>query len=202
MTEEPTVFIVDDDPAITDSLSELALSVDLKSRSFGSAGEFLNSYDDDPPGCLILDVRMAEMSGLELQRALTDKDSDLPIIIVTGHGDVQVAVHAMKAGAFDFIEKPFSNQMLLERVQDALKTNRVRRTKRHARKEAELKLDKLTPRERDIFDRLVLGKTNKAIANELELSEKTIEGYRANVTEKLGIGSLENLISLSTAIEA
>ena len=202
MTNEPTVFVVDDDEAIRGVLNWLMDSVGLKSESYASGQEFLTAYDPDRTGCLVLDVRMAGMSGLELQSALAQKSADLPIILLTGHGDVQMAVHAMKAGAFDFLEKPFNNQQLLDLVQKALHTHLDSRTGKERRDEIDALLLRLTPREREVFDRVVAGETNKLIAHHLGISIKTVETHRSRVMEKLAARSLADLIRMYGAAAA
>jgi FixJ family two-component response regulator len=194
MTPEPTVFIVDDDEAVRGALNWLISSVDLKTADYPSAQAFLDAYDVGLPGCLLLDVRMAGMSGLELQDVLTERRIDLPVIIITGHGDVQMAVNAMKRGAFDFIEKPFNNQVLLERVQRAVE--RSVRAERQRAKQAKVmqQWKKLTLRERQVLDMVVAGETNKVIAGRLGISEKTVEVHRSKVIEKMKAKSLADLM--------
>jgi len=190
----PTVFIVDDDEAVRRSLEALVRSVGLNVESFASGQDFLASFDPDRPGCLVLDIRMPGMSGTELQETLRQRGSPLPVIIITGHGDVPIAVHAMKHGAVDFIEKPFSKQLLLDRIHDAIvRDSRARdvQTKRHKIHE---RLATLTPRERQVLDLVAAGKPNKRIAAELGVSKKTVEVHRSHVMRKMQAGSLAEVV--------
>ncbi len=195
---EPTVFIVDDDDAVRRFLSGLIESVELRVETFASARDFLEAYEPGRPGCLVLDVRMPGMSGLELQSALADQAIDLPVIILTGHGNVQLAVHAMQAGAIDFVEKPFDNELLLDRIQRAVAENaRVGRERIKWIEIAE-RMQLLTPREREVLDLVVAGQTNKGAARHLDISEKTVEIHRANVMRKMQAKSLANLVKMAT----
>lgn len=194
---EPTVYVVDDDPAMRSSLRWLIESVGLAVRTCSSAPEFLRTYHPSDPGCLVLDVRMPWMSGLDLQAELAARKIHIPILIITGYAEVPLAVRAMKAGAFDFIEKPFSDQTLLDRIRAAVAHDESGRRRRAARAEVEVRLRLLTARERDVLTRVVTGKSNKVIAAELQLSTKTVEVHRAHVMEKLKAGSLADLIRLS-----
>lgn len=194
MTPEPTVFIVDDDAAVREGLKWLVESVDLKAETFVSAQEFLENYKPRQLGCLLLDIRMPGMSGLALQQVLKSRSFDLPIIILTGHGTVQMAVEAMKAGAFDFIEKPFQNQRLLDRIHDAIDMSMSNSIESDKKTEVMRLLELLTPREHQVLNMVVAGETNKAIAYRLDISEKTVEVHRAKVMEKLGAVSLADLI--------
>jgi FixJ family two-component response regulator len=191
-----TVYVVDDDPAMRSSLRWLIESVGLAVRACASAQEFLHLYTGDEPGCLVLDVRMPGMSGLDLQNELVRRRIEIPILIITGYAEVPLAVRAMKAGAFDFIEKPFSDQTLLDRIRAALALDQVRQRRRAARDEVKARMELLTPRERDVMSRIVTGKPNKLIAVELQLSTKTVEVHRAHVMEKLKADSLADLIHL------
>ena len=192
----PTVYVVDDDPAMRSSLRWLIESVGLTVRTCASAQEFLQTYQGDR-GCLVLDVRMPGMSGLDLQAELDARKIIIPILIITGYAEVPLAVRAMKAGAFDFIEKPFSDQTLLDRIRAAVTLDERARNRRAARREVQERLDLLTTREHDVLSRVVTGKSNKVIAAELQLSTKTVEVHRAHVMEKLKAGSLADLIRLS-----
>ena len=166
-----------------------------------SAQEFLDVYEPGRPGCLLLDVRMPGMSGLELQRELAERSIDLPVIILTGHGNVPVAVHAMKAGALDFVEKPFNNELLLDRIQKAVAQSVRANTGRVERNEIYERLESLTPRERQVFDLVVAGGVNKAIAHALAISEKTVEIHRANVMKKMRAASLASLVLMSVSAQ-
>jgi len=198
MTPEPTVFIVDDDAAVRRFLSGLIQSVELRVEAFASARDFLEAYEPGQPGCLVLDVRMPGMSGLELQRELAERAIDLPVIVLTGHGNVQVAVHAMKAGAVDFVEKPFDNELLLDRIQKAVAESVRARGERIKRIEIAERMQLLTPREREVLDLVVAGQTNKGVARRLDISEKTVEIHRANVMRKMQAKSLADLVKMAT----
>jgi FixJ family two-component response regulator len=198
MTPEPTVFIVDDDDAVRHFLSGLIESVELRVEAFASARDFLEAYEPGRPGCLVLDVRMPGMSGLELQRELVEQAIDLPVIILTGHGNVQLAVHAMQAGAIDFVEKPFDNELLLDRIQRAVAENVRAGSERIKRIEITERMQLLTPREREVLDLVVAGQTNKGVARHLDISEKTVEIHRANVMRKMQAKSLADLVKMAT----
>jgi two-component system response regulator FixJ len=193
---QATVFVVDDDPAVRKSLETLLKSVGMNVETFCSAQEFLAGYDPARPGCLVLDVRMPGMSGLELQRTLRDRGLDIPIIIVTGHGDVPVAVRALKDGALEFLEKPFSKQILLEHISEALKRDAAGRDRREHHEEIAARLALLTDRERQVMDLVVAGKVSKEIAVALGLSKKTVDVHRAHVMQKLKLESVAELVEL------
>ena len=197
MTNEPTVFIVDDDDAVRRFLTGLIRSIDLDVEAYASAQDFLDAYQPGRPGCLLLDVRMPGMSGLELQRELAERAIELQVVILTGHGNVPVAVQAMKAGAVDFIEKPFNNELLLDRIQMAVAQSRRSDSEREKHGETLRRLDTLTPRERQIFDLVVSGETNKSIAHRLAISEKTVEIHRAKVMRKMRARSLAALVHMA-----
>jgi two-component system response regulator FixJ len=197
MPPEPTVFVVDDDRAMRDSLRWLLESVGLSVRTYPTAADFLAEYDPAQPGCLVLDVRMPGMSGLDLQAELTRRGAGLPTIVVTGHAEVPMAVRAVKAGAIDFIEKPFSDQLLLDRVRQALDIDRQEREVRRRRGEARSRLETLTAREREVLGLVAAGKANKEIAAELRLSTKTVEVHRAHVMSKMAVDSLAELIRVA-----
>lgn len=194
---EPTVFIVDDDQAVVRSLRWLIESVQLEVETFASAQEFLDGYDAAQPGCLVLDVRMPGMSGIELQERLAAQRIRVPIIFITGHGDVQMAVRAVQAGAFDFIEKPFNDQDLLDRIQRAISFDSERRERDTQRAQLSALFVSLTPREREVMDLVVGGMSNKAVANTLGLSAKTVEVHRAKVMEKMRARSVSDLVRMS-----
>ncbi len=194
---EPTVFIVDDDLAVARSLRWLIESVQLKVETFASAQAFLDGYDAAKPGCLVLDVRMPGMSGIELQERLTAQRIGVPIIFITGHGDVQMAVRAVQAGAFDFIEKPFNDQDLLDRMQRAISFDSDRRVRDSQRARLSTLFASLTTREREVMDLVVEGMSNKAVANTLGLSAKTVEVHRAKVMEKMNARSVSDLVKMS-----
>ncbi len=197
---EPTVFLVDDDEAIRDSLSFLLQSVDIRCETFPSAREFLNAYRDDRPGCLVLDVRMPGMSGLELQDELNARHSILPIIFITGHGDVPMAVEAMQGGAADFLQKPFRDQDLLDRINEALAKDSENRRSLEEHHELQHRWDSLTKREQEVMELVVDGKPNKVVAYELGVSQRTIEIHRARVMEKMQANSLAHLVRMAVML--
>ena len=196
MTREPTVFVVDDDEAVRRFLGGLIASVGLRVEAYASAREFLDAFEPGAPGCLLLDIRMPGMSGLELQKELAEREVRLPVIILTGHGDVQVAVHAMKAGAVDFIEKPFNNELLLDRIQKAVAESVEADGVRVQHDEITSRIKLLTPRERQVMDLVVAGETNKGVARRLDISEKTVEIHRAKTMEKMRAKSLADLVKM------
>ena len=192
----PTIFVVDDDAAVRDALKLLLRSVGHAVETFGSAQEFLDAYSEDRPGCLVLDIRMPGMSGVELQQKLNEKHSILPIIFITGHGDVPMAVEAMQAGAVDFIQKPFRDQDLIDRINQALEKDSSNRAALGERNDIRRRLETLTPREREVLDLVVHGKANKVIAGDLKLSQRTVEIHRARVMEKMQASSLAHLVRM------
>ncbi len=194
--QAPTVFVVDDDPAIRIAMQALMESVHLQHEIFGSADEFLEQFNDDRAGCLILDIRMPGLGGLELQELLVQRHSTLPIIFITGHGDVPMAVEAMQKGAVDFIQKPFRDQDLLDRIHHALKADRERRVEQRQHSAVAERVARLTNREHEVFDLVVTGKANKVIAYELGVSQRTVEIHRARVMEKMEARSLADLVKL------
>ncbi|MCB1528193.1 MAG: response regulator transcription factor [Hyphomicrobiaceae bacterium] len=200
MNDRGAVLVVDDDAAARESLHWLLESVGLEVLCFSSADEFLAKYSGEP-GCLIIDVRMPGMSGLELQREVQKRDWRLPIIMVTGHGDVPMAVRAMRAGAIDFLQKPYDDQMLLERTEQALKMARATWDEWNQEKEIKSRFAQLTRREREIAMCVGAGKPNKLIAHELGLSCKTIEAYRANMMNKMSASSVVHLVHMLTKID-
>jgi RNA polymerase sigma factor (sigma-70 family) len=192
----PTVFIVDDDQAVRDSLQFLLESEDLRVETFESAELFLERYSIYQVGCLLLDIRMPGMSGLELQKELSKNNFALPIIIISGHGDIPVTVRAMRRGAMDFIEKPFNNDELLTRVKDALERDIDNQQKRMQNDAIRARLENLTPRERQVMKLVVKDNPNKFIASELGVTIKTIEFHRARVMEKMHADSLLHLVEM------
>jgi two-component system response regulator FixJ len=198
--QEATVYIVDDDQAIRRAMDFLMRSVGLDYEIFHSADDFLAKYTDEFAGCLVLDIRMPGLGGLELQQKLLERDSSLPIIFITGHGDVPMAVEAMQKGAFDFIQKPFRDQELLDRVSEAMKTDREIRSAREEKAGVAERIEKLTKREREVLDLVVTGKPNKIIAYELGVSQRTVEIHRARVMEKMEAKSLAGLVRMHLAV--
>lgn len=201
MNAQPTVFIVDDDSAMRDSLGFLIGSVGRKVETYASAEEFLDAYDNERPGCIVLDVRMPGLSGLELMEKLGEDRFAPPVVLITGHGDIPMAVRALKAGAFDFIEKPFSDQVLLERIQQALQQDTSDRASEHDRSDIERRAARLTTRENQVFELVVDGKPNKVVASDLGLSQKTVEVHRAHVMEKMRAESFADLVKMAVVLE-
>ncbi|MDQ8023096.1 MAG: response regulator transcription factor [Moraxellaceae bacterium] len=188
------VHIVDDDEALRDSLVWLLESTGLAVSAYASAEEFLAAWRPDITGCLVLDVRMPGMSGLELYEKLNTMHSTLPVIFITGHGDVPMAVSALKKGAVDFIEKPFNDRDMLKLIEQCLAQERSQREARRQGAEAQRRIEQLTPREREVLDLIVAGRLNKQIADDLGISIKTVEVHRARVMEKMGANSLAELV--------
>jgi len=201
MKPDPTVFVVDDDDAVRHFLGGLIASVELNVETYASAQEFLDAYERGRGGCLVLDIRMPGMSGLELQKELVTRDIRIPVVILTGHGDVQIAVQAMKAGAFDFIEKPFNNELLLDRIQKAVAQQIDVTTDRVKRDDIADRISLLTSRERQIMDMVANGEMNKMIAHRLGISEKTVEIHRHKVMEKMQAKSLADLVRMVVIME-
>ncbi|MHC4132056.1 MAG: response regulator transcription factor [Planctomycetota bacterium] len=193
---EPVVYVVDDEKQIRESLSMLLKTMDLCVEMYSNAHDFLKDYNPGQHGCLVLDVRMPGMSGLELQAQLASERINIPIIIITGHGDVPMAVQAIKVGALDFIEKPFREQELLDSIQKAIKLDAENKENRAEQEKWKEAFSGLTPREREIVRELVVGKANKLIAYELGISPKTVDFHRANIMDKLGVESVVELVRL------
>jgi FixJ family two-component response regulator len=197
MNRIPTVHVVDDDDAVRSSLRLLLKSVGLPTIAYESARDFLAGYDADQPGCLVLDVRMPGMSGPELQEDLNRRGAMIPVIFVTGHGDIPMAVEAMQHGAFDFLQKPFRDQDLLDRIQRALTRDAELRKSLGETSRIKAHLDSLTPREREVLDLMTQGKQNKAIGQDLGVSPRTVEIHRARVMEKMGAQSVAELVRMT-----
>jgi FixJ family two-component response regulator len=202
MSDEATVFIVDDDEAVRDSLSFLMQSVGLKTESFDSADSFLQASPTQHAGCLLLDIRMPGMSGLELQGVLEERNIRLPVIFISGHADVPMAVRALKAGAFDFVEKPFNDQLLLDCVQRAIEEDRQQRQNEVQLVEWRDLMESVTPRARVVMVWGVDGAANKVISATLGVSLKTVEAPRARVMDKLKANSLSPLVRMSVVLKA
>lgn len=195
MNDRACIYVVDNDQAVLQAIRWLIEPLGVEVRTFSGAAAFLHAYDPgDAAACLLLDVRMPEMSGLELQEALAARDISIPVIFLSGHADVPMAVRAMRNGAFDFVEKPFNRQTLVERINHAIAHDRRERARRSRRQAAQARFALLSGREREILERLVAGKPNKAIANELGISVRTVESHRAAVMEKMGVASLAELV--------
>ena len=197
MSEEPTVFLVDDDPAVLESTAALVKVVFPHVETYSSAAEFLAVHRPDRPGCLVLDVAMPSMSGLELHRKLIEEKSDLPVVFVSGHGNVQMAVGAMQAGAVNFLEKPFREQELWGSIRRGLELNEQKRRRKARRCQAEQRISRLTSGERDVLDLILEGKLNKEIAAQLGLSIRTVEDRRARVMRKMEVNSVAQLVQLA-----
>jgi FixJ family two-component response regulator len=192
-----TVHVVDDDSAVRASLCWLIETVGLTAKAYNTADEFLRDFNPDQVGCVVVDVRLPGMSGLDLQDQLGRRGIRIPIIVITGHGEVSMAVRAMKAGALNFLEKPFSDQQLLDEIHKAIALDRRNRKEALRRQDVQTRLSRLTPREREVMDLVVNGMANKQIAAELGLSDKTVEIHRARVMDKTGADSLAALVRLA-----
>lgn len=196
MLKDPIVYVVDDDQAMVESLTWVIESVGLKAKSYTRAQEFLDAYDPLQHGCILLDVRMPGMSGPELQARLNNINATIPIIFISGHGDVPLAVRVMKAGAVDFLTKPFNDQVLLESINKALRMDKINREKLQESAQAEAKFALLSPREVQVLQGIVAGKQNKVISAELTISLKTVEAHRASVMKKMSVKSVSELVKL------
>jgi len=193
---DPIVFIVDDEEAVRGSIEMLVRSLSLRAETFATAQEFLDDFDAAQPGCIVLDVRMPGMSGLELQEELAAMGATIPIIFITAHGDVPMAVSALKGGAMDFIQKPFRDQDLIDKIQAALGQDAEARTSLADRERSKARIALLTPREREVMELVVAGRANKVIAADLGLSERTVEIHRARVMAKMVAESLPHLVQM------
>lgn len=193
---EPIVYVIDDDQDIRNSLTWLLDSVQLETKIFSSATEFLNYPRPNTPACLILDIRMRGMSGLQLQQQLNQQKAYIPIIFMTGHGDIPMSVNAMKAGAFDFLEKPFNPQHMLNQIQACLQQAEQDFVAGENRKQQLLKLKSLSPRENEIINLLVDGLSSKHIAQMLNISHKTVEIHRTHIRQKLGTESIAQIVNM------
>jgi len=202
MSRKPLVFVVDDDEAARDSLGWLVRSVGLEVTTAASAAEFLARFDPDQPGCLVLDIRMPGMSGLELLTRLQEMGASLPVIIITGHGDVPMAVRALKAGAMEFFEKPFNDQVLLDCIQKAIHKDAERRVHLQGQRMVAERYEQLTPREREVMGAVVEGLANKEISRKLDISIKTVEAHRARIMDKMEAGSLSQLVRMALTLES
>jgi len=192
-----TVFVVDDDPSVLKALGRLVRSAGLEVELFASPEDFLNRYDQNVPGCLILDVAMPNITGLEMHQTLIEKGSELPVIFLTGHGDIPMSVRAIKQGAIDFFTKPLNDNELISAIQNAQEKDELARNARAQLNELQQRLASLTPRELEVLSHVVSGKRNKQIADDLGIVEKTIKVHRSNLMEKLKVQSLADLVKLS-----
>lgn len=196
----PTIYVVDDDDSMRQAIALLLRTVGYTPIVFSRPNDFLAKYDPNVHGCVVLDIRMPEMSGLEIQQQLNRSGAILPVIFITGHGDIPMAVQAMKDGAFDFLTKPFRDQDLLDRINTALKQDAENRAAIEKHADLRRRMDSLTPREREVLELIVEGKANKVVAIDLGLSERTVEIHRANVMEKMGARSIAHLVKMHLTV--
>jgi two-component system, LuxR family, response regulator FixJ len=199
--DQSVVHVIDDDEAVRDSIGMLLDTVGIAHRLHGSAVEFLKAYDERTHGCLVLDIRMPEMTGLQLQEELNRRHVALPIIFITGHGDIPMAVEAMRRGAVDFIRKPFGEDELLERIKEALERDAEQQASRNALGVLQQRYATLSPRELEVFARVAVGQANKVVAIDLGISERTVEIHRAQVMQKMGARSLAQLVRMKIDLE-
>jgi FixJ family two-component response regulator len=195
--EEPVVYVVDDDAAARAAIQSLLNSVGLRAETFGSAQEFLANYSPDAPACLVLDVRLPGVSGLDFQRDLAARSATIPIIFITGHGDIPMSVEAMKAGAMEFLTKPFRGQVLLDAIHKAIERDRAARGEQSKTAELRQRLATLTPREREVMQFVISGLLNKQVAAELGASERTVKIHRGQVMRKMQADSLPDLVRMA-----
>ena len=198
---DPTVFVIDDERTVRESIRWLVESVGLNVETFASAREFIDSHDRARPGCIVLDVRMPAMGGVEAQETFRAREINLPVIVITGYADVSTAVRVLKQGAVDFIQKPFSDQLLLDRIHECIKRNAEERRNHAARAEVSTRLARLSPREDEVLRLVVTGDANKTVARKLGISPKTVEVHRANLMRKTQAKSLAELVQMVLASE-
>jgi FixJ family two-component response regulator len=196
-SDKPIVFVIDDDALVRDAIEDLLQSVGLDVRLFASPGEFLKIRRPDAPGCLVLDVRLPEQSGLDFQKALAGTDMELPIVFITGHGDIPMTVRAMKSGAVEFLTKPFRDQDLIDAIQAAIARDRARRADAGALVELRRRFAALTPREQDVLRQVVSGRLNKQIAGDLNLSEARVKALRGQLMRKMKADTLPDLVRIA-----
>jgi FixJ family two-component response regulator len=201
-TQPQIVYVVDDDDGVRESLSALLESVGIETMAFATAESSLQAVEVQRPACMLVDVRMPGIGGLELQRLLKERETEIPVVMITGHGDISMAVRAMKEGAIDFLEKPFNDQELIELVQECQKRGLVAEQQRTRQMEARYRLDRLTDREREVMRCMVNGNTSKQIAAMLELSPKTVDVHRSNIMKKVEVTSVAELVHISLDADA
>jgi two-component system response regulator FixJ len=201
MTSEPTVFIVDDDPSMLKALARTVTAAGWNAQTYTSGEDFLDSYDPDQVGCLVLDLRMPHMSGLIVQEKLIERQSHLPIIFITAYGEVSTAVQAMRAGALDFLEKPFSQQALLERIKQAIEEDDRIRQAQADRERASACLARLTRRERDVLEMIIAGKLTREIAAQFGISPRTVEQHRRQIMQKMQANSVVDLARMMFSLQ-
>ena len=201
-TQAQIVYVVDDDDGVRESLSALLESVGIETMVFATAEDSLQAVEVQRPACMLVDVRMPGIGGLELQRLLKERETEIPVVMITGHGDISMAVRAMKEGAIDFLEKPFNDQELIELVQDCQKRGLVAEQQRTRQMEARYRLDRLTDREREVMRCMVNGNSSKQIASMLELSPKTVDVHRSNIMKKVEVTSVAELVHISLDADA
>jgi FixJ family two-component response regulator len=196
-SEPPVVFVVDDDALVRDAIQDLLESVGLQVRLFASPAEFLETGRPDAPACLVLDVRLPEQSGLDFQKALVGSDRELPIVFITGHGDIPMSVQAMKSGAVEFLPKPFRDQDLLDAIQAAIARDRARRVTARVLAELHRRFEAMTPREQEVMRQVVNGRLNKQIASDVHLSEARVKALRGQIMRKMQAESLPELVRIA-----
>jgi FixJ family two-component response regulator len=200
-TDQPVVFIIDDDASVRDALEDLLRSIGLNVQSFASTQKFLESERADAPGCIVLDVRLPGASGLEFQRTLRKLRVDLPVVFISGHGDISMSVEAIKAGAIDFLTKPLREQHLLDAIHAGIERDRARRSEEKNAAQLRERFDSLTPREREVLAHVVTGRPNKQIAAELKLSEMTVKIHRGQMMRKMRAKSLVDLVRMADTLK-
>jgi FixJ family two-component response regulator len=198
--EQPVVFVIDDDASVRDAVADLLQSIGVEVKTFRSAQEFLQSKRPDAPGCIVLDVRLPGPSGLEFQRTLQKSNIHLPIIFISGHGDIPMSVRAMKSGAIEFLTKPLREQELLDAIQTGIERDRARRQEAKVVAELQERFDSLTPREREVLALVVTGRRNKQIAAQAKLSEMTVKVHRSQIMRKMRAKSLVDLVRMADAL--
>jgi FixJ family two-component response regulator len=198
--EQPFVFVIDDDASVRDAIADLLRSVGIQVETFRSAQEFLHSKRPDTPGCIVLDVRLPGPSGLEFQRTLNNSNIHLPIVFISGHGDIPMSVRAIKSGAIEFLTKPLREQELLDAIQTGIERDRVRRQESKVIAELQQRFDSLTPREREVLALVVTGRRNKQIAAQAKLSEMTVKVHRSQIMRKMRARSLVDLVRMADAL--